>query len=85
MSDQLNQASATVGGLQFLSNDEAALLLKLSPRTLEKMRVVGGGPKFCKFGRRVTYAVEDLRTWAAARRCNSTSDPAWAAPHAKPL
>ncbi|MGS1016176.1 helix-turn-helix transcriptional regulator [Allosphingosinicella humi] len=59
----------------FLSNDEAASFLRLSPRTLEKLRVVGGGPKFCKFGRRVTYSLADLEAWAAERRCDSTSDP----------
>ena len=62
---------------QFLSNDEAAIFLTLSPRTLEKMRVVGGGPPFSKLGRRVTYAIDDLEAWAAARRCSSTSDPNW--------
>ncbi|MEO5492887.1 MAG: helix-turn-helix domain-containing protein [Sphingomonas sp.] len=61
----------------FLSNGEAATFLKLSPRTLEKMRVVGGGPQFRKFGRRVLYALDELETWAAKRRCDSTSDPAW--------
>lgn len=61
----------------FLSNGQAAALLNLSPRTLEKMRVVGGGPQFRKFGRRVVYAVDDLETWAANRRCASTSDPIW--------
>jgi hypothetical protein len=30
-----------------LTNDEAAEYLRLSPRTLEKQRVIGGGPKFC--------------------------------------
>ena len=54
--------------------------LNLSPRTLEKMRVVGEGPPFCKFGRRVAYVVKDLDAWAANRRCSSTSDPACKGP-----
>ena len=37
---------------RYLTNDEAADYLRLSPRTLEKQRVIGGGPKFRKFGRR---------------------------------
>lgn len=57
------------------TNEEAAAFLKLSPRTLEKMRVIGGGPRFRKHGRRVVYAVEDLQRWSAARSCESTSDP----------
>ena len=46
----------------YLTNDEAAAFLRLSPRTLEKQRVIGGGPRFRKFGRRVMYAVVDLET-----------------------
>ncbi|WP_373791887.1 helix-turn-helix domain-containing protein, partial [Delftia acidovorans] len=45
---------------RYLTNDEAAEYLRLSPRTLENQRVLGGGPKFRKFGRRVMYAVADL-------------------------
>jgi hypothetical protein len=60
---------------RYLTNAEAAAWLKLSPRTLEKQRVIGGGPPFRKFGRRVLYAVEDLEQWSAARTCDSTSDP----------
>jgi hypothetical protein len=63
----------------YLSNDEAATFLKLSPRTLEKQRVIGGGPKFRKFGRRVVYALEDLEIWANARACDTTSDPNYTA------
>ncbi len=59
---------------RYLTNDEAAAFLKLSPRTLEKQRVIGGGPRFHKFGRRVVYAIEDLEIWASSRVCNSTSD-----------
>lgn len=63
---------------RYLNNDEAAAYLHLSPRTLEKQRVVGGGPKFRKFGRRVVYAIEDLESWAGARACDTTSDPNYA-------
>jgi hypothetical protein len=44
----------------FYSNEEAADFLRLSPRTLEKYRVRGGGPSFRKLGRRVVYALCDL-------------------------
>lgn len=59
---------------RYLNNTEAAAYLKLSPRTLEKQRVVGGGPRFRKFGRRVLYAIADLDAWADERGCASTSD-----------
>ncbi len=58
----------------YLNNTQAAAYLNLSPRTLEKQRVIGGGPRFRKFGRRVVYAPADLDAWADERRCASTSD-----------
>lgn len=66
---------------RYLTNDEAAEYLRLSPRTLEKQRVIGGGPKFRKFGRRVMYAVADLDTWADERSFEATSDPEYAEYH----
>ena len=64
---------------RYLTNDEAAAFLRLSPRTLEKKRVIGGGPRFRKFGRRVMYAIVDLETWADARSFEMTSDPEYSA------
>ena len=64
-----------------LTNDEAADYLRLSPRTLEKQRVIGGGPRFRKFGRRVMYAVADLNVWADSRSFEATSDPEYAEHH----
>jgi hypothetical protein len=66
---------------RYLTNDEAAEFLRLSPRTLEKQRVIGGGPRFRKFGRRVMYAVADLESWADARSFEATSDPEYAERH----
>ena len=51
-------------------------------KEIEKQRVIGGGPKFRKFGRRVMYAVADLDVWAAERSFESTSDPEYAEQHA---
>ncbi|MBP7501245.1 MAG: helix-turn-helix domain-containing protein [Aquabacterium sp.] len=66
---------------RYLTNDEAADYLRLSPRTLEKQRVIGGGPRFRKFGRRVMYAVADLNVWADSRSFEATSDPEYAEHH----
>ena len=71
-------AAAAVPAAQpqrYLTNDEAAAHLRLSPRTLEKQRVLGGGPRFRKFGRRVLYAIADLDAWADGRSFETTSDP----------
>lgn len=58
----------------YFSNGEAAEFLRLSPRTLEKYRVTGGGPRFRKLGRRVVYSRSDLENWAARHVCDTTSD-----------
>lgn len=75
------QPAAAAQPQRYLTNDEAAAHLRLSPRTLEKQRVIGGGPRFRKFGRRVMYAVADLDAWADQRSFEATSDPEYAEHH----
>ena len=53
---------------------EAAEVLRLSERTLERMRLTGLGPAFVKAGRRVLYRQADLETWVAAQLRVSTSE-----------
>ena len=50
-----------------LDTGEAAAYLHLSPRTLERYRVTGEGPRFLKLGRRVLYRRDDLDTWIESR------------------
>ena len=64
---------------QYLSTPEAARLLGISARTLEKYRGRGGGPVFRKLGGRVVYAMCDLEAWADHAACRSTSDPRYVA------
>ena len=58
----------------YLTTRQAADHLGLSPRTLDRYRVSGGGPVFHRFGGRVRYLRADLDAWAATRRRRSTSD-----------
>lgn len=54
---------------------EAALLLGLSPRTLEALRLRGGGPPFVAVTpKAVRYRPLDIENWIAERRRVSTSD-----------
>ena len=69
------QAPQAYHAPRYLTNNEAAAFLRLSPRTLEKQRVIGGGPRFHKFGRRVMYALTDLEAWASERSFETTFDP----------
>lgn len=58
-----------------LTTREAAMLINLSPRSLEGYRLRGGGPPFYRVGRRcVRYDVGDLLTWAKRQRLFSTSE-----------
>lgn len=60
-----------------LTTPEAAEFLRLSPRTLERLRVQGTGPKYMKAGSgiraRVLYAPEDLIAFTE-RKYQSTSE-----------
>ena len=58
----------------FLTTNEAAAFLRLSPRTLERHRLIGSGTKFCRLGRKVVYRLSDLEAWASERTFSSTSE-----------
>ncbi len=71
---------------RYLRTAEAARVLGLSGRTLEKHRTHGTGPTYRKLGGRVVYAVEDLQAWADIGLRQSTSDPGKGVVHAaKPV
>ena len=60
--------------LRLLTQREAAAVLCLSERTLERLRVTGAGPRFVRAGRSVRYREVDLEAWIAARVVGSTSE-----------
>jgi excisionase family DNA binding protein len=62
------------GAQPFLTTDQAAHYVRLSRRTLEKMRVIGDGPLYRKHGRYVRYHIDDLNAWSKARVQRSTTD-----------
>ena len=74
MTDHNARAEEARKGSPFLSTREAAFYLGLSFRTLEKMRLIGNGPRFRKHGRYVRYHIADLDAWSEGRRQSSTSD-----------
>jgi hypothetical protein len=57
-----------------LTTMEAARLLSLSPRTLERLRLSGDGPRYCKLRRSVRYRQADLELWANQNSVASTSE-----------
>ncbi len=63
----------------FLTQKDAAALLHLSERTLERHRLTGTGPRFVKAGKRVLYRPADIDMWLAANTFGSTSEAGRAA------
>jgi predicted DNA-binding transcriptional regulator AlpA len=61
---------------RYLTTPEAARLIGLSGRTLEKHRTYGTGPRYAKLGGRVVYAIADLHAWVGRGERTSTSDDA---------
>ena len=57
-----------------LTTEQAAWLLRISRKTLARMRVEGRGPKFVKIGRCVRYRQRDLLTWISTNTHQSTSE-----------
>ena len=74
MEDEISRAALAKQGSPFLNTDQAAFYVGLSRRTLEKMRIVGGGPRFRKHGRYVRYHIDDLESWSLGHGKASTSD-----------
>lgn len=52
----------------------AAEGLTLSPRSLEKMRTTGRGPKYIKVGRRVLYDPRDVAAWLESHKVSNTAE-----------
>jgi hypothetical protein len=60
----------------FMKQKAVAKRWGISPRTLERWRVVGEGPRFLKVGANVLYRLRDVEAWEATRVCQSTADAA---------
>ena len=51
---------------EYLTPQELARELKLSPRTLQRWRTEGTGPPWHKVGRRVRYLWREVKDWMRA-------------------
>jgi len=73
-----NDGAVSAPDMTFFTSPEAAALLRVSRRTLERMRVEGTGPRFLKVGpgkrSRVLYRQSDLLAWLNAQSYASTSE-----------
>jgi excisionase family DNA binding protein len=66
MDDEISRAALARKGTPYLGVKQACFYLGLSPKTLQRLRVNGGGPAFRKLGATVRYHVDDLKAWCDA-------------------
>ena len=59
---------------ELLTTPEAARLLTLSPRTLERHRLAGTGPRFVALGRAIRYRRRDVHAFVEEHLRQSTSE-----------
>ena len=60
-----------------LDQKQAARILGLSVRTLERHRLAGTGPRYARLGRVIRYREIDLADWVESNLRNSTSEMSW--------
>lgn len=58
------RAARARSGSPFLSPDQAAFYLSLSPRTLQEYRTAGTGPRYRRHSRHIRYHIDDLDAWS---------------------
>jgi excisionase family DNA binding protein len=59
---------------EILTTREAAKYVRLGKPTLERFRLTGQGPRFCKLGGAVRYRRDELEAWLKTRTIRSTSE-----------
>lgn len=60
-------------GKRLATEKTVAGMLNISERTLQNLRQRGEGPPYLKIGRLVRYDLDDLETYLAGQRRQSTS------------
>lgn len=75
-SEGLPAPSSAISPTWIFTETETAKLLRLSRRTLQRLRLEGAGPRFVRLtpsGSRIGYAYGDLQAWIRERSAASTS------------
>lgn len=58
----------------FLNEQQAAELLSISVKTLQRWRWKKVGPEWCKLGKRVAYPKDKLINWAMSKSQKTSSN-----------
>ena len=61
--------------IKHLNPLELARRWSMSPRTLERWRWTGEGPRYLKVGKRIVYRLDDIEAFEAVRLHESTGVP----------
>lgn len=61
---------------EIFNTREAAEYVRLGKPTLERFRITGEGPNYCKLGGAVRYRKVELDAWLESKLTRSTSDRA---------
>ncbi len=59
---------------RYLNTKHAADYLGISPSTLVRLRIQGGGPLYAKAARRVIYEIADLDAWVKENKRRLTGE-----------
>lgn len=70
--DDFERAAQAKKGSPFLSTEQAAFYLGLSPRKMQAMRGAALGPRFRRHSRYIRYHIDDLDSWS---RDSGTAHP----------
>jgi hypothetical protein len=60
----IDRAGRAKRGSPFLTTEQAAAYLKISPKSLKRLRRDGKGPTFRRHCRFVQYHIDDLDDWS---------------------
>lgn len=82
-SDQPKVVTGDIRPLPYLTQEDIATRWAISPRTLERWRWLGIGPRYLKIRGRVRYRQEDIDAYEAEQVRESTSATAPVAGGAK--
>ncbi|CAL4869366.1 hypothetical protein MMA231_03658 (plasmid) [Asticcacaulis sp. MM231] len=66
MDDEITRAALARKGSPYLNTQQAGHYLGLSSKTLQRLRITGGGPAFRKLSWTIRYHIDDLKAWCKA-------------------
>ena len=82
MPEKIQTGAPQSKSIRHLNQVELSRRWTVSPRTLERWRWLGQGPRYLKIGGRVVYRLDDVEAYETQQLRTSTSSVAGASSHA---